>query len=130
MLKDHMFPSSNAKYVFMGCGRRGGSHIKMGVIGTREELFRQTGYAQNTYLTPRKVRQFYPYYSTTRYAPIGFSGHKTIQLNYYDVYASTDETKLSVYTSRNDGYTLLRCGSDKNKPADFQRTYEIVFYSV
>jgi len=127
-LKGRMMPPKNSKYVFAGCGIHNSATIKMGVIGTPNELFnmKSYAYAQDTLATP--LRSFYVYYSSSKYEPFGFSGSATINLKSVDEYDLSDNTRMSAYTTFDFG--VWRCGDTNNLDQNFKSTYEIVFYAV
>ena len=119
--------SQNFKYVFVGCGFQNEWAIQMGVIGTPFELFTKRSYAYGHETQATPLRNFFIYYSSTKYEPLGFGGSATIKFHVLDVYNSIDETKMSAYTAESAGATLYRCGFYL---WDIQDFYEIVFYSA
>ena len=64
-----MFPPNDAQLVFMGCGEKSSSRIKLGIIATPADIFTQASYSDKA----KPVKNFFIYYSTNSAEVIGFS---------------------------------------------------------
>jgi len=120
-LKDHMFPPENAQLVFMGCGEKSSSKIKLGIIATPDDIFTQATYSDQA----KPVKNFFTYYNTKNNEVIGFSLYQKIYLNSCDTHDYDDENRMCAHTTSSSGNSLWRCGN----PSKLNRyDDEIVFY--
>ena len=78
-----MFPPEDAELIFMGCGKRSSSKIKLGIIATPDEIFTQASYNYNTEDKAKPVKNFFTYYDNGHSdEAIGFSLNESgVKLN-------------------------------------------------
>ena len=72
-IQDHMLPPKDAELVFMGCGKRSSSKIKLGIIATPDDIFTGVSYKRDEYDKARPVKNYFTYYDNDRNNVIGFS---------------------------------------------------------
>ena len=99
----------------------------MGAFATPTEWFDQKNYPVQKVSFAKSTRNYFTYYSTSKYEPIGFTNEPEIYLGYYDTYDGPAESKMSVTTDYPLS-SLFRCGSLDTKPDDFKSTFKVVFY--
>ena len=127
-IKNKMKPPQGAVKVFMGCGEINSNVFKVGAVATPAELFDQRDYPLYVESDAKAVRNYFAYYSTSAWEPIGFSKTSTIKLTSKDSYDLSDESKLSAFTTFSAGSHLWRCGSANGYSVDFYSSFKIVFY--
>lgn len=68
-----MFPPEDAELVFMGCGKRSSSKIKLGIIAKPEDIFTQASYNKG-YDKAKPIKNYFTYYDNAQSdEAIGFS---------------------------------------------------------
>ena len=67
-----MFPPKDAELVFMGCGKKSSSKIKLGIIATPNDIFTQASYSDKA----KPVKNYFTYYDNGKNEVIGFSQYE------------------------------------------------------
>ena len=87
-IKDKIQPPSEAQVVFMACGKVASSTYDVGIVLQPSQLFNQQAYSYQIETEARVAnnKDFFVYYNTGTYEPIGFTKEKEIFLFNIDCY--------------------------------------------